>query len=322
MTLKRCALAGVDEATPLFELAVISDLHPFVEWGFLFSPGKQSNRGRYPSVQRIQRAFRELPAYANLSLRICDEGVQQLLREEPVLTGLFDQIRARGGRVQLDGDFSNGKVDRAELLVFLLKHPDVKFITRHNEKNAAVTLALIGLKNHFVLYDTSQGREIGPENWPAAPSMGFFGYAGGLGPETLEKSLPRIYKAAGHSEFWIELEGRLRDPNDRFDLRAARACLEIIGSEMAERMQLPKNHPRRRQFELSDLVTLTREGASQENEFEVMLQRLVNATSNVLDPRVLDVRRKAESLLRDKGRMGLLRVDEPVPVPHDRLTSG
>ena len=321
MTLKRCTLAGVDEATPLFELAVISDLHPFVEWGLLFSPTKQGLRGRHPTVERIQRALRELPGYVNLSLHVREEGVPLLLGGEPLLASLFQQLRSRGGRVKLDCDFAERKVDRAALRRFLLDHADVKFITRHNEKNAPVTQSLAGVPNHCVLFEAATG-SVGPGAWPAASPMSTCGYAGNLGPETLEKALPRIYEAAAHNEFWIELEGRLRDPNDRFDLRAARTCLEIVGSEMTERMQMPKNHPRRRQCELIDLVSLTRENDIA-GEFEIMLRRLVEATADVLDPRVLDMRRKAQNLLRTKGTMSLLRPEEPIGqnLP-ERLTPG
>jgi hypothetical protein len=322
MTLKFCTLAGVDDAAPLFELAVISDLHPYVEWGFLFSPGKQGLRGRHPTVERMQRALRELPGYVNLALHIRDEGVPLLLGGEPVLAGLFQQLRARGGRIQLACDFAERKVDRAVLRRFFLDHPDVRFITRHDEKNAAVTLALADVPNHSVLFDVVRGGNIGPTAWPAASPAASCGYVGNLGPETLEKALPRIYEAAGPSEFWIEMEGSLRDPNDRFDLRAARQCLEIVGAEMTERLQMPRQHPRRRQYELIDLVSLTHESTS-DGEFEIMLRRLVEATAEVLDPRVLEVRRRAQNLLRTKGTMSLLRADESTTQKSQgRLPSG
>lgn len=321
MTLKRCTLSGVDEATPLFELAVISDLHPFVEWGFLYAPGKQGTRGRHPSMERIQRAFQELPAYVNLALHVRGEGVARLLDAEPMITRLFQQLRARGGRVQLDCDFAEWAADRAPLDRFMLDRPDVKFTTRHSARNAPVTQALVGVPNHCVVFDAASG-SIGPGTWPAASPMTACGYAGNLGPETLEKALPHIYAAAGHNDFWIELEGSLRDPNDRFDLSAARRCLEIVGTEMSERMQMPRMHPRRRQCELIDLVSLTRENPS-EGEFELMLMRMVDATGDVLDPRVLEMRRRALTLLKTKGTMSLLRpADVAAPKAPERWTAG
>lgn len=299
MTLKRCTLAGVDESTPLFELAVISDLHSYAEWAFLYSPGKQGSRGRYPTVDRIERGLRELPAYVHLALHVRDAAVAQLLDKERVVTGLLRQLAERGGRAQLDGDLSEGLVDPRALRMLILDHPSVHFILRHNEKTAAAAAALAGVPNLAILYDVSRGRGVRSESWPMAPSTHRCGYAGGLGPETLLKSLALIYQAAGHEEFWIEMEDQLRDGNDRFDLSAARACLEIAGAEMSERLQMPRQHPRRRKVELDSLVGLTREAL--EGDFEVMLEQLVSATRDVLDPRVLEIRRKAEELLNTRG---------------------
>jgi hypothetical protein len=297
MTLKRCTLAGVDEATPLFELAVISDLHSFAEWGFLYAPGRQGSRGRYPTVERMQRAFRELPVYVNLAMHLRDDGVAQLLRGEPVVTDLLRQIQSRGGRIQLDSDFAEGRVDLRALRSLVLEHPTVNFVIRHNERYAAVNESLAGVQNCSVLFDVTRARSFRAEAWPQAPSTVRCGYAGGLGPETLAKALPAIFQAAGHADFWIEMEDYLRDGNDRFDLSAARRCPEIAGAEMAERMQMPRQHPRRRQVELDNLVGLTRDAGTR-GELELMLEQFVDATRDVLDPRVLDVRRRAEQLLK------------------------
>lgn len=306
MTLKRCSLAGVDDSTPLFELAVLSDLHPFAEWGFLYSPGRQGQRGRHASVERIQRALRELPGYVKIALHLRDEGVNQLLRDEAPASNLLTWLRARGGRVVLDGDLAARGVERAALRRFFVDRPDITFITRHDERNAAFTLALAGVQNHAVLLQPLDRTAPGPLAWPVAPGSVACGYAANLGPETLGKALPGLYQAAGGNDFWIELEDRIRDPDDRFDLHAARACLEIVGSELSERRQAPRTHPRRRQCELSDLVGLTHDEAAA-SEFEIMLQRLVDATGDVLDPHVLEMRRKAENLLRTRGSMSLMR---------------
>ena len=75
MALKLCCFTGADETTPLFELAVVSDLYPYAEWAFLYSPRRQGAPGRYPSIERIQRAFKDLPSYVRLALHVCGEGV-------------------------------------------------------------------------------------------------------------------------------------------------------------------------------------------------------------------------------------------------------
>src|SRR5882757_7463136 len=314
MPLSRCSLTGVDDTTPLVELVAVSDLYPFVEWGFLSSPKRQGTRGRYPSVARLRRAFKELPSMVRVALHVCGNGVSQLLGGESVVSGLFEQARTRGGRVQLNFEASGGEVDVAKLRAFMLARPDVTFITQHNDDNARVTAALADVPNHAVLLDASLGHDLAPGLWPAALPSVRCGYAGGLGPDKLAQALPRIYGAAGDTDFWIEMGGRLRDADDRFDAHAARQCLDIVGSDLTQRPVIPPPRPRRRQCELIDLVDsgLTREDGA-ERDFETMLRQLVHATRDSLDPDVATVRRRAENLLLRKGSATPLRTDASVP---------
>jgi hypothetical protein len=312
MALKLCNLVGADETTPLFELAVISDLFPYAGWGFLYSPRRQGSPGRYPSTERIRRAFKELPRYVRTSLHVCGDGVTDLLNGEPVVTSLVALLEERGGHIQIN---LNGTAVQPWLLrSHIVAKPNLQFITQHNEKTKEITAALLGLPNHSVLFDSSMGQGLLPATWPAPFPDTYCGYAGGLGPETIERALPKIFAAAGRADFWISMSGKLRDMNDRFDVRAARNCLELIGFELTERREMPKLHPRKRQCELIDLFDsgLTRENESGV-EFEMMLQRMVHVTEQTLDPNVQEVRRKAENLLLRYGNVSLLRKGEAVP---------
>jgi hypothetical protein len=310
MPLTRCSLTGVDETTPLVELVAVSDLYPFAEWGFLYSPKRQGTRGRYPSVARLRRAFKELPSMVRVALHVCGDGVPQLLDGEPVVSGLFEQVRTRNGRVQLDLE-PRGEVDLTRVRAFMLSRADVTFITRHH--NSPAPAALADVPNHAILFDASPGRGLVPDVWPAPLPSVRCGYSGGLGPEKLAQALPRIYEAAGDSDFWIDMEDRLRDPDDRFDTRAARNCLDIVGNDLTQRPVMPPPRPRRRQCELIDLVDsgLTREDGA-ERDFERMLRQLVHATRDTLDPGVATVRRRAESLLLRRGTATPLRADATV----------
>lgn len=302
MPLTRCTLTGVDETTALVELVAVSDLCPFVEWGFLYSPKHQDGRGRYPSVARLRRAFKDLPSMVRVALHVCGNGVAQLLDGEAVVSGLLEQMRTRGGRVQLNVEAGGGQVDVAKLRAFVLGRPEVTFITPHNNDHAPITAALAGVANHAIVFDASLGRGLAPDVWPAALPSVRCGYAGGLGPDRLAQALPRIYEAAGSTDFWIDMEERLRDPDDRFDMHAARKCLDIVGNDLTERPVMPPPRPRRRQCELIDLVDngLTREDGV-ERDFEMMLRQLVQATRDTLDPQLATLRRRAENLLLRKG---------------------
>lgn len=61
-----------------------------------------------------------------------------------------------------------------------------------------------------------------------------WGYAGGLGPDTLATQLPRIAAAAGGQPVWVDMESRLRDAQDRFDIGAAARCLQAVDSFLAQ----------------------------------------------------------------------------------------
>ena len=308
MAMKICTLTGVDETTPLIELAVIADLYPHVEWGFLYSPKRAGTPGRYPSVERIERALTEVPKYVRMALHICGIGVPHLLEGEPVVSRLVEQIAARSGRVQLNFNAADGEVNLDELRLVIESNPNVSFITQHNPSNQRVTQHLLGLPNHAVIFDASGGRGVIPPTWPAPFTATSCGYAGGLGPETLETQLALIQKAAGDADYWVDMEGKLRDVHGRFDLRAARNCLELTLASMASQIPSPSDRPKRRKFETSDLIDLGMiEESNGEHEFELMLRRLVNATSNIFDPSVVSVRRQAEDLLFRRGTSGAAR---------------
>jgi hypothetical protein len=304
MPMTDCTVSGIDETTPLVELAVVSDIYPYAEWGFLYWPKRQGTPGRYPSVARIQRAFNELPPYVRVALHVCGSGVAQLLDGERVVCGIFEQVRARGGRVQLNFDALEARVDLDQLRQFMLARASVVFITRHSENHTPVIKALAGVANHAIVLDASPGREISPQAWPPATALLPCGYAGGLGPDNLGQQLPRIYEAAGKAEFWIEMEGRLRDEHDRFSMTLARKCLEIVSAQASERLDFPAPRPLRRRCEPIALIDsgLMRND-DDAREFETMLRLLLRATREVVDPQVLDVRRMAESLLLRKGTM-------------------
>lgn len=310
MPLSNCSLTGIDEATPLVELAVVSDMYPYAEWGFLYSPKRQGTPGRYPSVARIQRAFKELPAYVRVALHVCGSGVPELLDGESVVSGLLEQVRNRGGRVQLNFDAAAREVQPERLRPFLLARPDLMFVTPHNDSNDTVTQALEGVENHAILFDSSPGREVTPQEWRAPIESVLCGYSGGLGPENLAHQLPRIYDAVGKAEFWINLEGRLRDEHDRFSMSNARKCLQVVSAEASERLDFPAPRPLRRRCEPIELIDsgLIRNDDNA-REFETMLRLLIRATRDIADPRVLDVRGMAESLLLRKGTMPMLRDD-------------
>lgn len=239
MKITHCTLTGVDERTELAQLADISNAHPIVEWGFLYSPNRQGEPGRYPPVSFLRKAFAELAPSVKVALHICGAGVAQLIDGEPVVSDLVQLIGKRGGRVQLNFHASSleKKTTMAQLRACIARHPDVEFITQHNPANAAVWGQIKGEPNHSLLFDESGGQGILATAW-AAPLDGIrCGYAGGLGPANVATEIMKIRAAAGAAPFWIDMEGKLRDPDDWFDLNEAKAVLQALGQALVQAVQ-------------------------------------------------------------------------------------
>ncbi len=100
-------------------------------------------------------------------------------------------------------------------------------ITQHNSANHSLLNVLSGTPNHAVLFDESGGQGISPAAWPLPHSGKKCGYAGGLGVDNLAGEIPRIQLAAAGAPFWIDMEAKLRNERDQFDLSIAQCCIEI-----------------------------------------------------------------------------------------------
>lgn len=235
--LTHITLTGVDDNTNLAELAHLSERFPLVEWGFLYSPKRQGNGGRYPSVATLYRAFHALPDTVRIALHVCGTGVPNLLAKEAEVTRLVEAVAKRGGRVQLNFNQASNSIDLDLLSNLLDSYPSLKIITQHNDANEGVWKRLCRHANYVVLFDSSGGRGIECSAWPTPLPGIHCGYAGGLGQDNLAMELPRICAAATCQPHWIDMEGKLRTEEDIFDLQRAEACLrEAMASLCLDRM--------------------------------------------------------------------------------------
>jgi hypothetical protein len=226
--LTHCTLTGVDEKTDLADVSVMSGEHPIVEWGFLYSPKRQGQPGRYPSVGFLREAFQSLPDHVRVAVHVCGTGVPQLIEGDGVARELVHLIAQRGGRVQLNFNAFVLEPDFHQLELCMQGFPAAQFITQYNESNYHVWRELRGADNHSVLFDASGGRGVEPLKWESPLSGVTCGYAGGLGPTNVATKLEAIQASVGNRPFWIDMEGKLRDRNDWFDLKACEAVLRAL----------------------------------------------------------------------------------------------
>lgn len=242
MILERCTLTGVDERTDLHQVEQLSAAFPFVEWGFLYSPKRQGQPGRYPAMETLAQCFRSLPSSVAVAMHVCGDGVHRLLDGCSVELGILAMIEARGGRIQLNFNQLRAPIDLNKLAALMADHAGTTFITQHNSANSDVWtyLADRGANNHAVLFDASGGQGIPCLNWPA-PLPVACGYAGGLGPDNIQAEIPRIAAVAGGRKIWIDMENKLRSTRDScnwFDLDACLRCLKTAGEALSSRMSV------------------------------------------------------------------------------------
>lgn len=221
--LEFCTLTGADDSIDQRELCCLSEQYPFVEWGVLLHIAHMGS-GRYPSLRWIEELCKKMMDFprAHFALHICGlDALQDFLHGN----GSVSRVASYFPRIQLN--LVAQKIDGELLIAALRKHSDKTIITQHNAANEGLLRLLTGHTNHAVLFDESGGRGVSPSHWHCPLPGKRCGYAGGLGPENLEFELPGILKASEASPFWIDMEGKLRNADDQFDLSKARHCLSI-----------------------------------------------------------------------------------------------
>jgi len=218
-----CTLTGADDTTHIDKLLALSAQFPVVEWGILYSQS-QRGQGRFPSFQWIEKFAQEIRTYptARMALHVCGRAVRDYIAG----VGHDYEIAERFPRVQLNLQARDHDID--SLRARLQQRPDQIVITQHNMSNANLWRDLGDHSNHALLFDDSGGRGKLRQSWPTPLGKVWCGYAGGLGPDNLVSELPRIHAAAGDAAYWVDMEGQLRDEEDRFDLDRAHACINIV----------------------------------------------------------------------------------------------
>lgn len=209
MNMPGITLTGVDDYTKVVDMVRLVRLG--AEVGFLYTHSPDG-RPRYPTKFWIETRVFSLAGAA--AVHICGQRARVELLE-----GKLDMMLERVRRVQV-----NGAVNLNELSSVCRRYPDKTIITQHIDANTHLVHSR--LANHAILVDASGGRGKLPEKWQRPDTPKRVGFAGGLGPETLRKELPKIAAIAG-DDYWIDMEGRLRDGDDWFDVERALQVMNI-----------------------------------------------------------------------------------------------
>jgi len=242
MHLHAIGFCGVDESVDCQKLRDISNAYPWVEWGILFRPEKESTP-RFPSMEFVKTLSRE-KGTLKLAAHLCSSRCQS------VLDGDFEfvsQLEALGfKRVQINATAANG-VDTSylataaqQVLNCIQAFPQLEFIIQKNNETRPIWEAILETRpsNVSILFDESVGTGIRVIRF-ASPFEGVpCGYAGGIGPSTIVDILESLKKQVGeefinstHRAPWIDMESSLRtitDTSDIFDIDKVQLCIDQI----------------------------------------------------------------------------------------------
>lgn len=259
MKLKSVSIAGIDDGIDLDQLFALGTEYLFVEWSFLLRAYGKTPSPLYPELDWMGNFLRknhESEVAQNLSLHVCGGAITELFQEQNnlvhLLCGETGEKKSYRTRIDdLEGFWSSFK--RIQLNFVARKHrafwcdiPAIlneipgehQFVFQILSKKLDPDGENIVLGNNLrdmgfdivFLHDTSGGYGIATEQW--LPPVGdYCGYAGGLVPETLEKSLQSIAAVVGGTSIWIDMQSGVRT-DERLDLDKVRQVLKISSKWM------------------------------------------------------------------------------------------
>lgn len=206
---------GADDRTDPIELGRLAADYP-VEFGILISESRKGTP-RYPTGMSTTRLVRNNPNL-RFSFHLCGETARG------VASGLAPFYGLVGDNVR-----------RVQVNLAQASYPDVTRIRRYGLSHHVETIVQSRDPFEFPcdinvswLYDPSGGRGESPANWPRpAPGLTMVGYAGGLGPDTRE-AFNAIAEVAGQTAYWIDMESKVRNQHDEFDLGLCRKVCEAV----------------------------------------------------------------------------------------------
>jgi hypothetical protein len=225
--LKTVTMTGADDDTRVEDLVGLSKRFPFVEWGILASR-MQMGAKRFPTAEWANR-FAGFASENELrvSMHLCGGWVRELLLGELKWSELPHVLLGVAQRVQIN-THAEAHVSRTAMMANLIGWPLKTFIFQWDGVNDHLAYAAqaYGIRVN-ALFDTSHGAGALAGSWPRSVLSLPCGYAGGLSADNVAEQLGEIEKASGGLDYWIDMEGRIRDRNGCFDLEKVEQVLTI-----------------------------------------------------------------------------------------------
>lgn len=225
MKIDRITFTGADDQTDITSLQTLNNQFPLIEWGILFSKGRDGS-SRYPSSEWIN----SLKGHSmNLSAHFCGWYAKSILEHQQF--NLIDNLDPQFARIQLNYNFSKSTgYHLTSLLNYAVSHPERSFIFQYNKSNKDVlyNLRVIGLpENIHFLFDASGGRGTEIREIESPLGNSYTGYAGGINPTNAASIIEAIQMHPIQKDVWIDMESGVRDEQDQFSLEMIQQILNI-----------------------------------------------------------------------------------------------
>ena len=222
--MNRVTITGADDNTPIEALVDLAEEFEFVEWGILCSLTRGVDN-RYPSREWCHKLAERMSDEHNLavSMHVCGAWARRMFNGQDFWLEL-PEVKWVAERIQVNGK----PLGDASIAGLKLAAPaQCQYIFQMPRADNYILQARAGGLDAVGLFDQSGGGGIyEPRIWTGMNEEEYVGYAGGLGPDNVVESVHGIMTMRS-KPFWIDMEGRVRDENDRLDLGKVRRVLEL-----------------------------------------------------------------------------------------------
>lgn len=234
MKIECVTFTGADDRTSIVDLIKCNNDYRrlAIEWGVLLSKSSEGSP-RFPKLGWLQSLHKQSAAPAwerwlGCSGHLCGKYVREMVAGEFTFQRTHVDVMKLFQRFQINFHGESHGPHAPMLQSLASCATGQSFIFQMDGVNdSRFWDALAGGYSVTSLFDRSHGAGVVPNAWPA-PSPGIFsGYAGGLGPDNLADELKRIEDVVGDRVIWIDMETKVRDDQDRFDLTKVARCMEI-----------------------------------------------------------------------------------------------
>lgn len=215
--LNRVTFTGVDDKTNIEDLVYLTNKYPFVEFGVLVSKNN-SNSGevnRYPNLTILKRLKNK---GLNLSCHICGSIARQIVQKND----WSELEKLLGKDIEIFNRFQLNVSNIHNFSQQISFREDKDFIIQLKEDTSLYD-CYKDFPNVLGFQDNSGGLGKFEDNWK--DSDRYFGYAGGLSAENVEKVIEDLL-IVNNADFWIDMESSVRT-NDWFDTKKCEEVLKI-----------------------------------------------------------------------------------------------